>query len=840
MEPARSLPEGSVKEPPSELQTQGKVEEIQEQITSTWSDTARSKDLAELKSLLEEKSSEYAELLKQHEFLLARVTSDLSERSKQLQAAHIDAQQAFQQSKAQHADLLNQSHRSQLATQQAHDAQLQAALERQQEDSVRREHQMLQEHMAGLAAKDTMMQQMWRELHESKQGSRRFELEATELAAELRCTESQLGKTERDVKGWVIVYKQLVNDKINLVNERHHLMNRIARLEEGASTYLTGQHHNWQAVPPPRRPSTQSSPAQDVYAEAWPDTPRPSLPDEPPTLSDDNPLAPAQLDFTPSSEPEQAIISPSFSAQRSAHAHTPETAVPEQGYHLQEEHTHQTDGSSGPDLDTAHSNFTTVAADQADREEEVGDVEEEGCGEQDSAHLTITHAAAHQAEEAEEDGAAEQEEYEHQPEPAQDPASRIVDEDEHGGSSSEDDNGDSGSEDEEDDQEGKVVTMYSSAGSSGTVAVPSSSSTTSSDGSAVPTAAGDTAGDVITDGVSAAIRPSPKDADSTDVSTDGSPAVPSFEAEPLGDAVVSLTAAAQHQESSIMAGSSDASISSSSAQNEKTSTPPAGAAETSVPPLNKDDEEEQDHPVYDSLSEEEKGTGEEVSSSEEEDAAGEAAAEASGFEEDETEGSASEEEEDVASDQHGEAVAALHRKIKELEAQDSGWRAGYAKLHKTFTSQAQHLAQLQGDFARVWADLLALQMVASDAVTCSQRPGGAQPRFARSPHTRNSVDMTHIKVIQHRMFNLMDGDGDGVLSEEDVTTWVDSHLKAGTIDRQEVMRRKFEGSDQTELETQPDWQLCLWVVEQMWRMLRECLPLRATTPGARGFQPHSS
>ncbi|KAL0033516.1 hypothetical protein WJX79_000587 [Trebouxia sp. C0005] len=273
-----------------------------------------------------------------------------------------------------------------------------------------------------------MMQQMWRELHESKQGSRRFELEATELAAELRCTESQLGKTERDVKGWVIVYKQLVNDKINLVNERHHLMNRIARLEEGASTYLTGQHHNWQAVPPPRRPSTQSSPAQDVYAEAWPDTPRPSLPDEPPTLSDDNPLAPAQLDFTPSSEPEQAIISPSFSAQRSAHAHTPETAVPEQ--------------------------------------------------------------------------------------------------------------------------------------------------------------------------------------------------------------------------------------------------------ETSVPPLNKDDEEEQDHPVYDSLSEEEKGTGEEVSSSEEEDAAGEAAAEASGFEEDETEGSASEEEEDVASDQHGEAVAALHRKIKELEAQDSGWRAG--------------------------------------------------------------------------------------------------------------------------------------------------------------------
>ena len=53
-------------------------------------------------------------------------------------------------------------------------AELQAALERQQEDSERHEHQVLQEHMAGLAAKDTMVQQMWRELHESKQSSRRY------------------------------------------------------------------------------------------------------------------------------------------------------------------------------------------------------------------------------------------------------------------------------------------------------------------------------------------------------------------------------------------------------------------------------------------------------------------------------------------------------------------------------------------------------------------------------------------------------------------------------------------------------------------------------------------
>jgi len=38
---------------------------------------------------------------------------------------------------------------------------------------VRRERQVLQEHMAGLSAKDTMVQQMWSELYERKQDCRR-------------------------------------------------------------------------------------------------------------------------------------------------------------------------------------------------------------------------------------------------------------------------------------------------------------------------------------------------------------------------------------------------------------------------------------------------------------------------------------------------------------------------------------------------------------------------------------------------------------------------------------------------------------------------------------------
>ena len=345
------------------------------------------------------------------------------------------------------------------------------------------------------------------------------------------------------------------------------------------------------------------------------------MPDQAPTLSADSPPAPAQLDYKPSPEPEQAITAPSLAAQHSAHAHASETAVQGQdadsnhhsgspGCHLEEEHADQTDGSNGPDLDSAHFIITTVAADQADREEEVSDVEEEEYEEQDSAHLTIMDAPADQAEE---DGAAEEEEYEQQSEPAQDPASGLF---------GEDDVGDGSSGDEEDYQEGKAVMTSSSAGSSQTTAVPSISSTASSDEAAGP----NSARDPLTDD-----EPGSEDAARVTGVEPRSPWQP-------GPADVQLA---------------------------------PDVAEEGQCPFNKGEEESEEHPAYDSLDEEEEGEGEEVSSSEEEDAA-EEAAETSEYEEDETEGLfESEDEEDVPIDQDAETVAALHRRIKELETQDS-------------------------------------------------------------------------------------------------------------------------------------------------------------------------
>ena len=48
------------------------------------------------------------------------------------------------------------------------------------------------------------------------------------------------------------------------------------------------------------------------------------------------------------------------------------------------------------------------------------------------------------------------------------------------------------------------------------------------------------------------------------------------------------------------------------------------------------------------------------------------------------------------------------------------------------------------------------------------------------------------------------------------------------------MRRKFEGSDLTDMESQPDWQLCGWVVEQMWQMLREMFAPQSQDPRWKG------
>ena len=74
----------------------------------------------------------------------------------------------------------------------------------------------------------------------------------------------------------------------SLVNQRHFLFDKIAWLER-RSTYLQGQHHQWQVVPPPGHPSANGghpSPGDHGHLS-------------PRCLSDDTPHSPPDVTHAP-------------------------------------------------------------------------------------------------------------------------------------------------------------------------------------------------------------------------------------------------------------------------------------------------------------------------------------------------------------------------------------------------------------------------------------------------------------------------------------------------------------------------------------------------------------
>ena len=156
-----------------------------------------------------------------------------------------------------------------------------------------------------------------------------------------------------------------------------------------------------------------------------------------------------------------------------------------------------------------------------------------------------------------------------------------------------------------------------------------------------------------------------------------------------------------------------------------------------------------------------------------------------------------------------------HESYGALEQDYNNLKKSNSDLNTEYTELGSDYSKLDTDYTHIWEDYLALHMLACDAVF-------PRPRFTQSPHTHKSIDMTTVKIIQHRLFTLMDSDEDGVISEGDVNTWVDTHIQLGTLDRYKIVRRKFEGKYvEAEFPAQEDWQLCEFVVERVWGMLKE-------------------
>jgi len=155
-----------------EAEHQDRIQHLQHQLEAAHHDS-----LKPLQQQLQACQQDCESLQAEKLALEQQVQSAKADSARDLQELRDTAKSAVAAQMRQHSLKLEDeksAHKKATGRLQIEVAELQAALESQQEDSMRREHQILQEHMAGLAAKDTMVQQMWSELHESKQGSRRY------------------------------------------------------------------------------------------------------------------------------------------------------------------------------------------------------------------------------------------------------------------------------------------------------------------------------------------------------------------------------------------------------------------------------------------------------------------------------------------------------------------------------------------------------------------------------------------------------------------------------------------------------------------------------------------
>ncbi len=155
-----------------EAEHQDRIQHLQQQLEAAHHDSKK-----QLQQQLQACQQDCESLQAEKLALEQQVQSAKADSARELQEVRNKCKGAVAAQMAQHSRKFEDeqsAHQKATGCLQIEVAELQAALERQQEDSVQREHQMLQEHMAGLAAKDTMVQQMWSELHERKQESRRY------------------------------------------------------------------------------------------------------------------------------------------------------------------------------------------------------------------------------------------------------------------------------------------------------------------------------------------------------------------------------------------------------------------------------------------------------------------------------------------------------------------------------------------------------------------------------------------------------------------------------------------------------------------------------------------
>ena len=134
-------------------------------------------------------------------------------------------------------------------------------------------------------------------------------------------------------------------------------------------------------------------------------------------------------------------------------------------------------------------------------------------------------------------------------------------------------------------------------------------------------------------------------------------------------------------------------------------------------------------------------------------------------------------------------------------------------------------------FSAVWNDLMSLHLLAWDALHCGDSSNHSHPKYIKAPALGRKMLMTRPMVVQHRVFNLLDADSDGVISQSDVGAWLTQHLELGSLSHDAIHHQMLRGrgSHQGAVVQSPTHeQLFEWLEKRVWDLLKE------------GFAPQSS
>ena len=138
---------------------------------------------------------------------------------------------------------------------------------------------------------------------------------------------------------------------------------------------------------------------------------------------------------------------------------------------------------------------------------------------------------------------------------------------------------------------------------------------------------------------------------------------------------------------------------------------------------------------------------------------------------------------------------------------------------------------MKQQFSAVWNDLMSLHLLAWDALHCGDSSNYSHPKYTKTPALGRKMLMTRPMVVQHRVFNLLDADSDGIISQADVGAWLTQHLQLGSLSHVAIHQQMLRGrgSHQEAVIQSPDReQLFEWLEKRVWDLLKE------------GFAPQSS